>query len=47
MADPRAQAVARILANFPVEVQPGEFVQGRSSPEGEPLILAVYQRVLE
>ncbi len=47
MADPRVEAVARILVDYSVNVQPGEFVQIRGAPEGAPLILAVYQRVLE
>jgi aminopeptidase len=47
MADPRVEAVARILVDYSANVQPGELVQIRGAPEGAPLILAVYQRVLE
>jgi aminopeptidase len=47
MADPRVEAVARILVDYSVDIQPGQFVQIRGAPEGAPLILAVYQRVLE
>lgn len=47
MADPRVETVARILVDYSVNIQPGEFVQIRGAPEGAPLILAVYQRVLE
>jgi aminopeptidase len=47
MADPRVEAVARILVDYSVDVQPGQFVQIRGAPEGAPLLLAVYQRVLE
>jgi aminopeptidase len=47
MADPRVETVARILVDYSVDVQPGEFVLIRGAPEGAPLILAVYQRVLE
>jgi aminopeptidase len=47
MADPRTETVARILVDYSVDIQPGEFVQIRGAPEGGPLILAVYQRVLE
>jgi aminopeptidase len=47
MADPRVEGVAHILVDYSVNVQPGEFVLLRGSPEGAPLILAVYQRVLE
>jgi aminopeptidase len=39
--------MARILVDYSVNVQPGEFVQIEGTPEGTPLILAVYQRVLE
>jgi aminopeptidase len=47
MADPRVEGVAHILVDYSVNVQPGEFVRIEGSPEGSPLILAVYQRVLE
>ncbi len=47
MADARVKSVAHILVDYSVDVQPGEFVQIHGSPEGAPLILAVYQRVLE
>ncbi len=47
MADPRVEAVARILVDYSVDIQPGEFVQIEGTPEGAPLLLAVYQRVLE
>mgnify|MGYP005845461515 CR=1 FL=1 len=47
MHDPRVEAVARILVDYSVNIQPGELVQIRGTPEGVPLIVAVYQRVLE
>jgi aminopeptidase len=47
MSDPRVEAVARVLVDYSVNVQPGQFVMVRGMPEGAPLILAVYQRVLE
>jgi aminopeptidase len=47
MADPRVEVVARILVDYSVAIQPGEFVQIEGTPEGAPLLLAVYQRVLE
>lgn len=47
MTDPRVETVARILVDYSVNVQPGEFVQIEGTPEGAPLLLAVYQRVLE
>jgi aminopeptidase len=46
MSDPRVDAVARILVEYSTDVQPGEFVQIQGTPEGAPLLLAVYQRVL-
>ena len=47
MADPRTEAVARILVDYSVNIQPGQFVGIEGTPEGAPLVLAVYQRVLE
>ena len=47
MADPRVEGMARILVDYSVNVQPGEFVQVSGSPEGKPLLLAVYRRVIE
>jgi aminopeptidase len=47
MSDPRVETVAQILVDYSVNVQPGEFVRLEGTPEGSPLILAVYQRVLE
>jgi len=47
MPDPRVETVAHILVDYSVNMQPGEFVRIRGAPEGAPLILAVYQRVLE
>ena len=47
MADPRVEAVARILVDYSVNIQPGDFVGIEGSPEGAPLILAIYQRILE
>jgi aminopeptidase len=47
MADPRVEALARILVDYSVNIQPGEFVRVRGSYEGAPLLRAVYKRVLE
>jgi aminopeptidase len=47
MSDPRVAAVARILVDYSVSIQPGEFVLIRGVPAGAPMILAVYQRILE
>jgi aminopeptidase len=47
MADPRVETVAKILVDYSVEVRPGQLVQITGGPGGAPLILAVYQKVLE
>ncbi|HEM45799.1 MAG TPA: aminopeptidase, partial [Alphaproteobacteria bacterium] len=47
MADPRVEGVARILVDYSVDVQPGQFVRITGAPEGKPLLLAAYKRVLE
>jgi aminopeptidase len=45
--DPRVETVARILVDYSVDVQPGQFVRIQGTPDGAPLILAVYRRVLQ
>ena len=47
MADPRVETVAEILVDYSVEVRPNQLVRISCGPEGAPLILAVYQKVLE
>lgn len=47
MADPRVEAVAKILVDYSVEVRPGQLVRINGNPEGAPLLLAIYQLVLE
>jgi aminopeptidase len=47
MADPRVEIVAKILVDYSVEVKPNQLVRISGSPDGAPLILAVYQKVLE
>jgi aminopeptidase len=47
MADPRVEAVAKILVDYSVEVKPNQLVRISGGTEGTPLILAVYQKVLE
>jgi aminopeptidase len=47
MADPRVETVAKILVDYSVEVKPNQLVRISGGPEGAPLILAVYQQVLE
>ena len=47
MADPRVETVAKILVDYSVKVRPNQLVRIDGGPEGAPLILAVYQKVLE
>ena len=47
MSDPRVETVARILVDYSVDTQPGQFVVIQGTPQGAPLILAIYQRILE
>ena len=47
MADPRVDTVAKILVDYSVKVKPNQLVRITGAPEGAPLILAVYQKVLE
>jgi len=47
MADPRVETVAKILVDYSVEVKPNQLVRISGGPEGAPLILAIYQKVLE
>ena len=47
MADPRIETVAKILVDYSVGVRPNQLVRINGAPEGAPLILAVYQKVLE
>jgi aminopeptidase len=47
MADPRVETVAKILVDYSVEVQSKHLVRITGAPEGAPLILAVYRKVLE
>jgi aminopeptidase len=47
MTDPRVETVAKILVDYSVGVRPNQLVRINGAPEGAPLILAVYQQVLE
>ncbi len=47
MADPRVESVAKILVDYSVKVRPNQLVRITGAPEGVPLILAVYRKVLE
>jgi aminopeptidase len=47
MTDPRVETVAKILVDYSVKVRSNQLVQIGGGPQGAPLILAVYQKVLE
>ena len=47
MTDPRVESVAKILVDYSVEVRPNQLVMISGAPESAPLILAVYQQVLQ
>jgi aminopeptidase len=47
MADSRVEKLADLLVNYSVAVKPGERVMIQGSTAGEPLIKAVYQKVLQ
>jgi aminopeptidase len=47
MADPRVETVAKILVDYSAKVLSNELVRITGAPGGAPLILAVYQKVLE
>ena len=47
MADPRVETVAKILVDYSVKVRPNQLVRISGGSAGAPLLLAVYQRVLE
>jgi aminopeptidase len=47
MADPRVETVAKILVDYSVKVRPKQLVRISGGSEAAPLILAVYQKVLE
>ena len=47
MEDPRVEALAKVLVEYSVDARPGQLIQIKGSPEGTPLLLKIYQRVLE
>ena len=47
MTDPRVETVAKILVDYSVQVRPKQLVRISGGAQGAPLILAVYQKVLE
>ena len=47
MTDPRVEILAEILVDYSVEERPNHLVRITGAPEGAPLVLAVYRKVLE
>lgn len=47
MRDPRIEKLADMLVNYSVAVKPGQSVYLRGSTIAEPLLMAVYQKILE
>jgi len=47
MKDPRVEKLADLLVNYSVSIKPGERVEIRGTPQAEPLLLEVYQKVLQ
>ena len=47
MADPRIKAVADVLVQYSIDLQPGQLVQIQAKVEGSPLVLALYRAILE
>jgi len=47
MPDPRVEAVARVLAHYSVDVQPGQLVQIDAQTEAAPLVVALYRAILD
>ncbi|MBC7219909.1 aminopeptidase [Candidatus Bipolaricaulota bacterium] len=46
MNDPRVEAMAKVLAGYSLAVKEGDLVRIQGSPEGAPLLLALYEEVL-
>ncbi|MBU1050656.1 aminopeptidase [Candidatus Bipolaricaulota bacterium] len=47
MHDPRVDAVADVLVRYSVDLQPGQLVQIQANVEGAPLVVALYQAILQ
>ncbi|MBN1178679.1 MAG: aminopeptidase [Anaerolineae bacterium] len=47
MADPRVERLASVLVRYSTNVQPGEHIAVRGTPEAAPLILAVHEEILK
>ncbi|HRE24995.1 MAG TPA: aminopeptidase, partial [Anaerolineales bacterium] len=47
MADPRITRLAHVLSDYCLDVQPGQVIVVTGSPLADPLLRAVYQRILE
>lgn len=47
MQDPRVEAVAKVLVEYSIDLKPDQLVQIESKIEGTPLVVALYQAVLQ
>jgi aminopeptidase len=47
MRDPRIEKLAEMVVNYSAEVKPGQKVYIKGGPAAQPMLLAVYQKVLE
>lgn len=47
MSDPRVEKLADVLVRYSTNIQPGDLVIIRGMQEAEPLLLAVYERVIK
>ncbi len=47
MNDPRIGAVADVLVNYSIDLQPGQLVQIQAKTEGAPLVVELYRAILE
>ena len=47
MRDPRLQKLASVLVNYSVGVKKGQIVRISGPPVSQPLIVALYEKVLE
>ena len=47
MRDPRVDGLAKVLANYSLELQPGQICLIQGGVAAEPLMQALYEQVLE
>lgn len=46
MTDPRVEAMARVLVEYSLAVQEGDFVRLQGGADGAPILMAIYEQVL-